>query len=305
MSAHVHRSPLRLRGFGVTLGRAVVLAAIDLALPSVGMTVLLGPSGSGKSTLLRTLAGHNATHPSLGVWGDVEAAAPPALVAQHARFYIDTPREHLVAALPDRASLTKPAQLAVIRRRLLEEDLGAVLDLLDHDVHHLAPLDQRRLALARALIPSPHVIMLDEPTAGLAEADAEVLLDGLCAQAARRSVLVVTHHQRHAQRLGGTAVLIGGGRVVTTAPTATFFACPPSDLAASFVRTGGLPLPAPIAGPDVPVPAEDVPAVLRPAVAPPAAAAVVAQRCRDGGPRGSSGCCPAWPACRGPASPMS
>ncbi len=57
MSAHVHRSPLRLRGFGVTLGRAVVLAAIDLALPSVGMTVLLGPSGSGKSTLLGLIAG--------------------------------------------------------------------------------------------------------------------------------------------------------------------------------------------------------------------------------------------------------
>lgn len=154
-----------------------MLAAIDLVLPSVGMTVLLGPSGSGKSTLLRTLAGHNATHPSLGVWGDVACAAPPALVAQHARFFIDTPREHLIAALPDRARLTKPEQLAVVQRRLLDEDLGAVLDLLDH---LLAPLDQRRLALARAVIPGPQVIMLDEPTAGLPEPDAEVQLDALC-----------------------------------------------------------------------------------------------------------------------------
>jgi atypical dual specificity phosphatase len=63
-------------------------------------------------------------------------------------------------------------------------------------------------------------------------------------------LLVVLHHQRQARQLADRVVLMAGGRVQADLPCAEFFAHPPNDLAAQFVRTGSCYLPAPDADPE-------------------------------------------------------
>ncbi|MCA9609854.1 MAG: hypothetical protein KC619_29855, partial [Myxococcales bacterium] len=96
---------LRLRGFGVAFEQTVVLASIDLDVPSRGIVNLVASAGEGKSTLLRTLAGLNDAQPALRTWGEAIylgeplGAQRPALVQQHARLLTATVRENLVSAL--------------------------------------------------------------------------------------------------------------------------------------------------------------------------------------------------------------
>ena len=277
-------SPLTLRSFGITFGAHVVLSDVSLRLPARGMTVLVGPVGSGKSTLLRTLAGHNRAHPELGTWGEVELPEPPSLIGQHARFYVDTVRENLVSELPDRSRLTRPAQTEAVRARLQAEGLAELERELEREVHELSLSTQRRLAVARALIREPRLLLADEPTAGLDGVDGEALIDLLRAQAERRSVVLVTHDQRHARRAGGTTILLGGGRVLATQPTAAFFDAPDGPHAETFVRTGGLPIARP--GANEADLADDLPPEARPAPIPRAGHDVVKAKSQHLGPRG-------------------
>lgn len=275
---------VELRGFGVTIGGTVVLADVSFTLPARGMTVLVGPTGGGKSTLLRTLAGTNAGHPSLGTWGEATVRVRPSLVGQHARFYIDTVRENLASALPERAELTRPQQAERIGARLARVGLGGLIELLDRDVHDLSLADQRRLVVARALVTGAALLFADEPTAGLEADEAAPLIDALVAVATEASVVLITHDQGLARRAGGTTILLAGGRVIAIEPTEQFFTTPTSPLAEHFVRTGGLALPSVDAAPETL--ADDLDEASRPTPISPAARAVVENRSRFAGPRG-------------------
>jgi atypical dual specificity phosphatase len=245
-------SVLALRSFGVAFGDQVVLRDVTFDLPETGLTVLVGPAGCGKSTLLRTLAGLNDCHPSLVTWGTAsfgEGSARgglrrPALVTQHARFFLDTIRENLVSALPNRSALAQPEQVRVITRLLEASGLRELSAELGRNAMDLPLAVQRRLAILRALVQEPRILFADEPTAGLEESDAIEVIATLRAEARSRAVLLVTHHQRLALAAGGTTLLLAGGRIQERAPTRDFFTNPQSDIARHFLRTGGCVLPA-------------------------------------------------------------
>lgn len=241
-----------LDSFSVAFAGRVVLDSISLALPKTGMNVLVGPSGGGKSTLLRTLAGANDGHTSMCVTGSVVIGGVrydslssvaherrPGLVRQNVKFLIDTVRENLAAALPNRGSLQRPEQDAIIVEHLRHMGLSALIDRLGASVADLPVVTQRLLALTRVTLTSPTVLLVDEVTAGLADADSELLLRQLRAQAERCAVVFVTHHQGHARTAGGTTYLLCGGRILSAAPTKHFFEAPEDVHARRFVETGG------------------------------------------------------------------
>jgi atypical dual specificity phosphatase len=251
------RAVLELKGFGVAFGGQVVLSNVTFQLPPAGLTSLVGPAGVGKSTLLRTVAGLNDAHPSLTTWGELwlhgqrvgaDSPVPRApgdlrpgvgFVMQHARFFLDSVRDNLVSALPNRASLDRASQTRLAQRLLEEHGLGMLTPQMSLDVASLpAPL-QRRLAVVLAVLGDPKVLFADEPAAGLDDADAIELLTLLRVQARKRAVLCVTHHQRFARASGGTVVLLAGGEVREIAPANAFFAAPASEAGRAFVRTGG------------------------------------------------------------------
>jgi atypical dual specificity phosphatase len=255
---------LELTGFGVAFDDRIILSDVSFHLDTTGMTVLVGPAGCGKSTLLRTLSGLNDCHPSLVMWGRVKSCglpflvdeiphecAPkrPSLVMQHARFFLDSVRENLVSALPNRASLERTAQTELVVSRLEENGLGELTEYLHRDAVELPLGLQRRLAIARALIQSPHVLFADEPAAGLDEAEALEVLTVLRVQARVRAVMLVTHNQRYARAADGNTLLLAGGRIQAHTSTREFFGSPNSPPIRHFLRTGGCIL----ASPDVPI----------------------------------------------------
>jgi len=244
-------SGLVLHSFGVAFGDQEILADVSLELPARGLTVLVGPAGCGKSTLVRTIAGLNDCHPSLATWGSVTldgaeltASSRPKLVTQHARFFLDSVRENLVSALPNRSALEHRDQTRIVTARLEAAGLGELCDQLERNAVDLPLALQRQLAIVRALIGEPGVIFADEPTVGLSDRDAAAVIAMLRLQANERAVLLVTHHQRFAAAAGGRTVLLAGGRIQEAAPTAEFFSRPRTEIARHFLRTGGCITPA-------------------------------------------------------------
>ncbi len=241
----VERPALLLRGFGVAFGGTPVLADVDLEVPRRGLVVLVGPAGSGKSTLLRTLAGLNEAHPSLSTWGTAELGGRTGLVMQHSRFFMNTVRENLVSALPNRSRLDRTTQTELAREMLGRSGLGSLVENLDAEVVTLPQTEQRMLAIVRATAGDPALLLADEPTSGLDDDAAVDVLALLRAQALHRAVLFVTHNRRHAMAAGGRTVLLAGGRIVEAAPTSSFFAEPKTEPGKRFVATGGCALPSP------------------------------------------------------------
>lgn len=250
---------LALESFGVAFGDQVVLSDVTFELSAVGLTVLVGSAGCGKSTLVRTLAGLNDGHPSLMTWGRVAMAGAtsgpgmsrPALVVQKARFFLDTVRENLVSALPNRSALDHPEQTRIVIARLEACGLRELVQHLGREAMDLPLSLQRRLAIARALIAEPRVLLADEPTVGLDDRDAADVIAMLRHQAQQRAVMLVTHNQRYALAAGGSTLLLAGGRIQERAPTRRFFTSPHSELGRQFLRTGGCtpPLGVPIESP--------------------------------------------------------
>jgi ABC-2 type transport system ATP-binding protein len=172
---------LTARGVSRAFGRRVALRPTDLTLVEGEVVALVGPNGAGKSTLLAILAG--ALAPTAG---SVERHAAVGWVPQRSAHYARlTSRENLVlfAAL-EQADAGRVDQL--LGEFELPEDVRA---------GELSVGNRQRLDVALALLASPRVLLLDEPTASLDPAQRRRLWE--IASDVREgggSVLVATHH---------------------------------------------------------------------------------------------------------------
>jgi atypical dual specificity phosphatase len=248
---------LSLREFGVAFGDRVVLNGVNLEFDGPGVLVLMGPVGTGKSTLLRTIAGINQVVPSFRTWGAASyaGAAPggahaPALVSQNARLLMSSVLENILSEFPERQHLTPVTKREVAKQLLTEAGLESLLDHLDRAVVDLPLAVQRHLAMARTAASNPLLLCVDEPTANIGWEESLPLLHFLRDQGKQRGVLVVSHNQQDALKLGGHTALLAGGAIQSFAPVQQFFEHPGSPIAADFVRTGSCCMPSPGARPE-------------------------------------------------------
>lgn len=195
----------------------VALDGIDLAIPRGGIFGLLGPNGAGKSTLINILAGLvNKTAGTARIWDlDIDRdtrATRAAIGVVPQELNIDpffTPRELL--------DLQAGLYGVPKRERRTIEILGAVglADKADAYARTLSGGMRRRLLVAKALVHSPPVLVLDEPTAGV---DIE-LRQGLWAyvrelNAAGTTVVLTTHYLQEAEELCDRIAIIDRGKLV-------------------------------------------------------------------------------------------
>lgn len=212
-------------------GRANEIAAvrdIDLTLQDNRVTVLKGPSGSGKTTVL-TIIGCLArpTHGRVLLDGEILSGLPEKFLAEVRRrtFGFAFQRFNLIAGLTAFENIILPAyplapRFDTLKARALElaETFG-VAHRLDLHVDDLSGGEMQRVAVARALINDPRVVIADEPTANLDSARAAQFLDIVATLKARGKTVLMTSHD---PRIWSAAVVdrvveMADGRIVEAA----------------------------------------------------------------------------------------
>jgi heme exporter protein A len=205
-------------------GAAPALDDVDLDLAPSERVLLLGPNGAGKSTLLRTVAG--LIRPSGGSlllfeqdpWrGDRMAIRRRVGLLSHQTFLYDhlTAAENLIFYGRLHGLRTTPADA----RRSLDE--VGLADRADDPVRTFSRGMQQRAAIARALLHSPDLLLLDEPFTGLDAAGRDALQRILRDRfGGGRAFLMATHDLASALPLANRVVVLESGRVTIDRPAA-------------------------------------------------------------------------------------
>ena len=207
---------LELRGLRAGYGDAVVLEDISLQVPRNGSLAVLGRNGVGKSTLLLTIMGYTRIHSgSISFEGKNITTLPPHRRAQLGIGWVAQEREIF-------PSLTLEENLSVAARPG-RWDLAAVYGLFPRLRERRANMgnqlsggEQQMLAIARALMVNPSLLLLDEPMEGLAPIIVQELM-GVIRELAEESgmaVIVVEQHAKLALSLTRQAIVLERGRVV-------------------------------------------------------------------------------------------
>ncbi|WP_225782819.1 ATP-binding cassette domain-containing protein [Xenophilus sp. Marseille-Q4582] len=257
---------LSTHGFGVAFGDKVILAEVHATLRPHAITALLGPTGTGKSTLLRSLAGLNDQNPRYRRWGEVEymgrplaPAHRPALVQQHVQL-MQAPTLEALSGVLRMQSSHSPVELREWARDWVGD--AGFPELAEHfttPTIDLPPLLQRVVAILREAAGEPRLLMIDEPTFGLPDYEAYLLLQMLEHLRNRCALLLVLHNQKQVRRVADDVLMLAGGRVQEAASAERFFSAPESEAGRQFLATGSCALPAPDAKPqelaeDAPLP---------------------------------------------------
>lgn len=244
------------RGQGVTIeglekvfGRKGVVRAVDkvdLHIDEGELVVLLGPSGCGKSTILRCVAGlERPTRGRIVLSGDVvfDAATGADMRPNHRDVGMVFQNYALWPHMTARNNVAYPLK-ARHRRDLLrggrvEQVLEAVhcLELADRLPAQLSGGQQQRIALARALVSQPAVMLLDEPLSNL-DALLKVELRNEIRRVHREirfTGIYVTHDQQEALNLGDRIVVMSGGTIAQVATPQRLIEAPTAPFVADFL----------------------------------------------------------------------
>jgi branched-chain amino acid transport system ATP-binding protein len=207
---------LALDGVSAGYGETVVLERISLELPPGDTLALLGRNGVGKTTLLATIMGHTRLRAgSIRFAGHEIAGLAPFRRARLGIGFVPQEREIF-------GSLTVAENLAVAERpgrwsqARMYDFFPALAERRRHRGKELSGGEQQMLAIGRALLGNPSLLLMDEPLEGLAPVIVEALLAGL--DRLRRedelALLLVEQHARLALELSRRAVVLDRGAVV-------------------------------------------------------------------------------------------
>ena len=209
------------KGFPKGKGWLDVLKGVTLDVNAGEMLAVVGPSGSGKSTLLHVIGALD--RPERGAvrfkGQDVFGLADPELAAfrnRHVGFVFQF--HHLLPELTALENVMLPGLIARRGRGELLEDATELLQLMglaermDHRPGELSGGEQQRVAVARALLNHPDLVLADEPTGNLDRQSGEAIhaLLRRLNQERMQTFIVVTHNEAFAKALDRTVRLIDG-----------------------------------------------------------------------------------------------
>ena len=204
------RPLLAARGVSRRFGEHVALAATDLDVHRGEALALVGPNGAGKSTLLAILAG--AVEPSEGTVERAEGVRAGWMPQRPAHYGRLSPRQNL--------ELFARLEQAGDPERMLER-----LELPDDDraAATLSVGNRQRLDLAISLLPDPHVLLLDEPTAALDPRQRRRLWEtARGVRDAGGAVVLVTQNLEDLEHVADRVAALLDGRVVFDGPVAAY-----------------------------------------------------------------------------------
>lgn len=200
-----------------TFGEITALNEVDFAAPSGAVTVLLGPNGAGKTTTVRLTTGAMTAD-----FGAIRVLGLDPMVSGdevRARVGVVPPKPAFYDQLSGRENLAFAATIFEANESEAESAAArfGIDHALDQDVGGYSTGMRTRLALARAVLHDPEVLMLDEPTAGLDPESARSVLDLIAEMAGRgRTIVMCTHLLHEAEGIADHLVLMEDGEVRTS-----------------------------------------------------------------------------------------
>ena len=221
---------MRLEDVGVQLGKVQALSQINLALAAGEQVALVGGNGSGKSTLLRVL--HGLQLPNKGCL-QRHADLRQAFVFQRPFVMQSSVQTNVALAAwlaGQRWSLAKEQALAALAQ-------SELLGLAQRQARTLSGGQQQRLAIARALVVQPKILLLDEPTASLspqAKREVEALMQRCADQG--MGLVFASHNLGQVKRLASRVICLEAGLIVADCSVDDFFNKPLPDAAMRFVQ---------------------------------------------------------------------
>ena len=213
---------LKLEGVHTHIGAYHILHGVDLVVPRGQLTMLLGRNGAGKTTTLRTIMG--LWHASQGrvLFGELDitqrttpdiATLNIAYVPENMGIFSDlTVKENMLLAA---RSASRAAQMDAARLQWIFSLFPAVEKFWDHPAGKLSGGQKQMLAVARAIVEPRELLIVDEPSKGLAPAIINNMIDAFAQlKASGVTILLVEQNINFAKRLGDTVAVMDDGRVV-------------------------------------------------------------------------------------------
>jgi branched-chain amino acid transport system ATP-binding protein len=219
---------LALRHVSAGYGETVVLEDINLTVAPGESLSVIGRNGVGKTTLLATVMGHTTLHRGDVTLGSVNLDRVPVFRrARHGIGFVPQERE-IFPSLSVRENLAvgaRPGPWTEARVIELFPNLGARLSNMGNQ---LSGGEQQMLSIARALMTNPSVLLMDEPTEGLAPVIVEALTAVLLRLREERalSIVLVEQNSRVALAFSARTVVMDKGRIVYDGPSAALSADP-------------------------------------------------------------------------------
>lgn len=226
--------PIHLEGVEVRKSGKCLLGPLDLTLAPEGFTIVMGPNGAGKSTLLKTLHGMERVRAGTRTWAvpEAEALTRQAFVFQTPVVMRRTVLDNVAYPLTLRGVSKREAQAAA-------QGWLSVVGLSKAAAQRASDLsggERQKMALARALITEPEVLLLDEPCANLdgqATREIESLL--LNAHKDGMRIVMATHDHGQARRLASEVLFLHKGKLLEQTPAPQFFETPQTPEAKAFI----------------------------------------------------------------------
>ncbi len=236
MSAAANLNPnsnlLELPGVHTHIGAYHILHGVDLAVPRGQLTMLLGRNGAGKTTTLRTIMGlWRASQGRIAFGGaDITALPTPAIarlniayVPENMGIFADlTVQENLLLAA---RGASRADRMDAQRLQWIFGMFPAVEKFWNHPAGKLSGGQKQMVAVARAIVEPRDLLIVDEPSKGLAPAIIENMIAAFAQlKAGGTTIVLVEQNLGFARRLGDRVAVMDNGRVVHAGGMAEFSA---------------------------------------------------------------------------------
>ncbi len=209
-------------------GETVVLEGVSLALPPGETLAVLGRNGVGKTTLLATIMGHTTLHSGRLLYAGRDLGTlPPYRRARVGIGYVPQERE-IFRSLSVEENLAVAARPGRWTMERVFDFFPSLAERRRHQGNQLSGGEQQMLAIGRALMGNPALLLLDEPLEGLAPVIVDAVLAGIDRLRREDSLafILVEQHARLALGVTGTAIVLDRGIVIHSGESALLRAAP-------------------------------------------------------------------------------
>jgi branched-chain amino acid transport system ATP-binding protein len=235
---------LEVRGLTMRFGAFTALDSVNVTISEGSATAIVGPNGAGKTTLLNCLCGmYRASHGTISLRGErIDGLRPHQIVARGVGRTFQSVEQFRIMTVLDLALLGRHESF---RTHLAQEAVGAAssraaeranreavveilreLGIASHMDSRLEslPYGIRKLAdVARALAGRPHLMLLDEPTAGMGPGEKQMLLEVFRRLRGRlfRTAVIIDHDVQFVKDLCEFSIVLDFGKTIAAGPTAS------------------------------------------------------------------------------------